>query len=510
MKDNTFKNKIILKNTTYLFIRFGIVVVANLLISRVVLNTLGIQDFGIFSLITGFVLFFTFFGAALTNSTQRFFSYELGKGNIILLKKIFGLSLLTFFIISILVTIILETIGVATIKNILIIPDARLNYALIAFHFSCLSIFVSINSYVFQAILIARENMRVYSYSGLLETAFRLLSAYILIFSPFDKLITYSLMYSLASILANIFMMLYCFIKYEECGFSFFWERKLFKKLFSFIGWNSLIGLTEILNQQGISVILNHFFGTAINASRGVSIQISNLISNFTHNIYMAYRPQLIKSYAEGNTIFFLNLITRSSKFNYYLIYVIGLPIILSMDWLLKTWLNVVPPYTKEISILIIIYFFIDSLRNPLWACAQAVGDIKKYSIYTSLVSIIALPIGYLILLFYKKADLLFWVLIIVRLLYMIVVLLIVQTKVKEFKISEYIKEVITPILAVTLTTLVVPILISNYFEGFMAVVVITLTTIFSCAFSVYFMGSNSQERKMIVSLVNKFKLSKS
>jgi hypothetical protein len=180
------------------------------------------------------------------------------------------------------------------------------------------------------------------------------------------------------------------------------------------------------------------------------------------------------------------------------------------MDWLLKTWLNVVPPYTKEISILIIIYFFIDSLRNPLWACAQAVGDIKKYSIYTSLVSIIALPIGYLILLFYKKADLLFWVLIIVRLLYMIVVLLIVQTKVKEFKISEYIKEVITPILAVTLTTLVVPILISNYFEGFMAVVVITLTTIFSCAFSVYFMGSNSQERKMIVSLVNKFKLSKS
>ena len=244
---------------------------------------------------------------------------------------------------SVVVVAVLEVFGLWFLNNVLLIPDERIYAANMVYQFSVLTVFITMNGYVFGAILIARESMKIYAYVGIIEALGRLVIALMLATTTQDTLIFYSFLFMVVTITVIIVQAVYCFNKFKECRLTLYWDTPLFKKMFIFIGWNAFIALTEAINQQGVNILLNIFFGPAINAARGISFQVGNALQNFSHNIYSATRPQIVKAYAVKNMDYFFSTINSSSKFTYYLLMMLAVPLILNIDYILSIWLTIIP-----------------------------------------------------------------------------------------------------------------------------------------------------------------------
>lgn len=504
-------SKSIAKNTIYLYVRMMFIMLITLYTSRIVLKELGIVDFGIYNLVAGFVVMFSFFGSSLSNAAQRFLNYEYGLGNIKKVEKIFNMGFFIFFIMSVVVVLLLETFGVWFLNNKLVIPIDRIEQANIVFHYSVASVFITVNSYIYRAILIARENMKIYTYTGIFEAIGRLIIAYLLIRTTSGKMVLYSILYACISITVCIVYMIYCHTNYKECKFSFSWEKNLFKKMLSFIGWNAFTSLTEAVNQQGISVILNMFFGPVVNAARGISFQINNALLSFSHNIYMAARPQLVKAYAMGDMIFFLKTINTSSKLTYYLLLIISMPLIVNMNFILDLWLDKVPSHTYVFSISIVIYTLIDSLKNPLWAAVQSVGDLKKYSMEGGIIFLLNFPISYVLLKFGFDAKWVYITYILVRIIYLFRITQIIDELIFDFDLRNYLQTVILPITKVTIIASVLPLCTTLALKDDSLMFFVKISVSFvSCLFVIYLIGLDLNERIFIQKFIkNKIKRAK-
>lgn len=504
MEEIKLSHSNIAKNTLFLYVRMAFVLLVTLYTSRIVLEELGVVDFGIYNLVAGFVIMFSFFGSSLSNAAQRFLNFHYGQGNDDEVNHVFNMGSLNFFFLSIIVVIVLETIGLWFLNNKLIIPSDRLPAANLIFQFSVLSVFVTMNNYIYRAVLIARENMKIYAYTGIFEAVSRLLIAFLLIKTGTDKLVFYSFLNLLVSIIVCFVYVLYCSKKYLECKIRFYWDSKLFKEMFSFIGWNAFTNLTEAVNQQGISVILNLFFGPVINAARGISFQINNALLSFSHNIYMAARPQLIKAYAVKNMTFFLKTINLSSKFTYYLLLILAIPLIIKINYILDIWLTVVPDQTAIFSVLIIIYTLIDSLKNPLWAAAQAVGDLKKYSLIGGLIFLLNFPLSYGLMNLGFEAYWVYICLIIVRIIYLVAMVFVIKSMINEFDIMVYFRSVITPIIFVSMLSPIVPFLINSVLveENLLSLMLVSFSSILSTVLVIYVFGLKNVEKLNLKELI--------
>ncbi|MBA3005466.1 MAG: hypothetical protein KJ900_04570 [Proteobacteria bacterium] len=497
-------NKSILKNTMLLYIRMGLVLLVTLYSSRIILQELGVVDFGIYNLVAGFVIMFFFFGSSLSNSAQRFLNYQYGLGDEVEANHVFNMACFNFFAMSVIVVVILETLGLWFINNKLVIPIERLPAANLVFHFSVLSVFFTINSYIYDAVIIARERMQVYAYVGILEAVGRLIIAYVLIISSHDKLVHYAFLYMVVTLLVGLVKMIYCSKNFTESKISFYWNSDLFKQMFSFIGWNAFTALTEAINQQGISVLLNIFMGPTINAARGISYQISNALLSFSQNIYTAARPQMVKAYAVRDMTFFFKTINLSSKFTYYLLMLLAIPLILNIDFILNTWLTVVPKYTSGFSILIIIYTLVDSLKNPLWAAVQSVGNLKGYSLLGGIVFLMNFPVAYIFLAIGFPPQSVYFGYIIVRLVYLYVILRVIKKLLPEFDLKNYMHIVIAPIIFVTMLAPIAPLTVSFFVEGVMALIVVSVVSTLSSILAIYFVGLSREEQVYICSFLEK------
>jgi O-antigen/teichoic acid export membrane protein len=387
----------IIKNTIILYIRMFISLVIGFISTRIVLNVLGVNDFGIFNLIAGVVGMLSFFSSAMAGTTQRFLSYSKGSGNNIELKKYFETSIIIHLSLGLLIILLLEIIGPGFIRNQLLIPESRLHTALLLFQFVIISAFFTIIAVPFDGSLSANEDFTFIAFSELFISISKLGSALLLFISGADKLLTYGILICGTTIIVSGWKQLYCINKYSECKLSFSNPDKgKFKEMLSFAGWNLFGSTASIARGQGIAVIMNLFFGVVVNAAYGVANQVSGQLQSFSSIISKTIYPQLTQAEGGGNRDRMFKLSILTSKMSYLLLSVISVPAMIEMGFLLKIWLRNVPENSVIFTNLSIGLLLISSLSNGLIAAVQSIGKIRLYQSVAGSLLILGLPVAYL------------------------------------------------------------------------------------------------------------------
>lgn len=502
MSTTSENNKRIAKNTLFLYIRMLLIMGVSLYTSRVVLRVLGVEDFGIYNVVGGVATSFVFFSSSLSNATQRFFNFELGRGNIDNVRNIFNISLLVYAVISLSVWIASEFAGMWLINNKLVIPENRIDSALWVFHIMMISLVVTLLGTVFDSVLIARENMRLYAYVGVFEAVGKLMIVYMLDHVNYDKLKLYSVLLLCVTVFVKLISVIVCMRKYPECRISFYWNVSLFAKLFKFIGWNGFGTAVWAVNEQGMSILLNIFFGPTVNAAKAVATQMNGAINNFGANFFVAVRPQIVKSYAHRDYSYFVDLIYNSSRYSFYLMWLLCLPVLLKIDYILTLWLGVAPQYTADFARWILIYSLINILTNPLWSAIQAIGILRRYVLVGSTVYLMAFPVSYVFLRYGYSPVIVFQVLAGIRLMYLFSVVKILGYYV-SFSMLQYISKVVVPILLVVGVSSIV-MLAFNYYssENFVSLLFISSVCLIVTLLTVYIVGITSKEKNKIKSKI--------
>lgn len=383
------------RNALWLFVRLGLTMGIMLYASRVILRELGEVDFGLFSLVWGLASSFIFFVNAFSSATQRYLAYALGRGDLQLMQRVFSLSLGINLVAGLLAMLLGEAIGLYLIYHHLDIPPDRLDATLWVFHISVLSLIVQLLSRVYDSVLIAREALGIYGWLGILESGAKLGIIYLLSTLPYDKLQVYSLLFVLAFVVSRFLPIILYTRRYPECRYRPTFDRELLSELIRLMGWNGVSTAVWSVCNQGSDLMLNIFFGPVVNAARGISAQISSAVSGFGANFFTAIQSQITQSYAVGDLRYFRQLVYSSSRYGFYLLWLISLPLILRMDYILGLWLGQVPPTTPALSTWVLIGLTIDVLHLPLWHGAQATGRIRTFILTGSAISLLALPISY-------------------------------------------------------------------------------------------------------------------
>lgn len=497
-------NKRIAKNTILLYFRMVFLMVVQLYTSRVVLNTLGVDDYGIYNVVGGVVAMFSFLNAAMTASTQRYITFELGKGNVKRLKEVFTTSVSIHLLISIIIVLLGETIGLWFLNEKLVIPGDRTTAAFVVYQASIFTTVVAIMSYPYNADIIAHEKMSVFAYLSILEAVLKLAVVYILVIFSFDKLELYAYLIAAVQLFICVGYIFYCRRYFIETQVFRFFDKILFKEMLSFAGWNLWGNLAAILMGQGLNILLNMFFGPAINAARAVSVQVQNAIYQFSTNFQMALNPQITKTYATGQLDEMHKLVFRSSKFTFFLLYIICLPVFVEAPAILELWLKTVPNYTVVFLRIMILIMLVDATANPLMVSASATGKVKKYQSVIGGILLLVLPCSYLALKLGGKPWAVFIVYFVITCAAYIARLVIVRPLIK-ISIKTFIKIVIIKCLIIVLISSFIPIFIRILFTPslFSSFVVVSLSIILA-SITCYKIGMDKHEQEVVFS---KFKL---
>lgn len=472
--------------------------------SRVVLDKLGIVDFGIQNVVGGLASMFSFFRSSMSNATQRFLSIALGKNDLNLANKIFSQHQTLYICVTILLVFVAEFVGIWLLKNILKIPSGRENAAFWVFQFSLLSLAATILTIVYDSVLIARENMKVFSYIGIIEGISKLVIAYVITIISFDHLITYSFLLMLVSVGVLIFYAIYCSLHFAESHYHCIWDKSSAKDTFSFISWNIVGTAIYAINDQGVNVLLNMFFGPVINAARGISFQVSQALTHFSNNFYTAVRPQIMKSYASGDISYLFKLLYSSSKFSVFLLWYLSLPVMLCIDPILAIWLKKVPDFTNFFTIWVLLYSLVNSLTNPIWSLALAIGKLKWYIIIGSGVSLLTFPISYIALEMGFSPVSVFIIAFLVRLIYVVVVIFIIKRYI-NFSFCIYLNKVIIPVTIVMILSSFPCIVLRKYIaDSFMGTIQVVLISSIFISIAIWIFGLEKGEKKYLLSFIKK------
>lgn len=374
--------------------------IVGLYATRIVLQALGEENYGIYNVVGGIVVMFSFLSRVLASASQRYFAFELGRDNKERLNHVFSITLILYIIVILLIVVAAEIFGLWFLETQSTIPDERMLAAKWILQFSIVSFSVTLFTTPYQADIIAHEQMNVYAYIGFLEAGLQLILALVLKFSSFSKdiLIIYGLFVLFNSLITHGSYIVYALRKYEESHFKRFWDVKLAKEIISFSGWNIFGAIAGVARSQGINMLINVYFSPAINAARGVAYQINNAINQFANNFYTAVRPQVTKNYAKGDLDATLSLVFSSSKMTYYLLLFVAVPIMVYAAPILELWLTVVPEHTLLFTELVIIVALVDSISHPLMTLAQATGKIALYQAVVGTLLMLNLPISYFFL----------------------------------------------------------------------------------------------------------------
>ena len=492
-------NKRIAKNTLILYFRMILTMLVSLYTSRVVLNVLGVDDFGTYNVVGGVVTMFGFLNGAMASATQRFLSFELGRNDLVQLRKTFNAAQIVHIGIALLVLVLAETIGLWFLNNYLNIPAGRMEAARWIYHFSVLSFMITIIQVPYNAVIIARERMNVYAYVSILEVILKLLVVFALTWISFDKLKLYGiLLFVVALIVASIYR-IYTLRHFDETRFELVKDKALYKTLISYTGWNLFGGVAAISKGQGISIILNIFFGTIVNAAQGVANQVFAAVSSFVTNFQMASNPQIIKSYAAEDKTYMTNLVIRTSKFSFYLLFILTLPVMLEIEYILRLWLKIVPDYTAPFTVLILINALIDTISVPLATALHATGKIKVYQAIVGVLLILILPISYIVFWLGFPPHSTFLVSIGVSVVAFVCRLLLTKKQIPEFSVNFFLNEIIIRNFPVVILSVIVPILILMTMQtGFLRLIIVAFVSIFSCSIFIYLIGLKKNEKLFV------------
>lgn len=497
-------NKRIAKNTLMLYFRMLIIMLVTLYTSRVVLSALGVVDYGIYNVVGGLVTMMGLLNGAMSVSTQRYLTYELGKGDMLRLKQVFSTCMTIFMILSLIVIILAETIGLWFLYNKMVIPEERMDAACYVYQFSILACILSLITNPFNATIIAHEKMDVYAYVSILEVALKLVIVYLLLVIPTDRLITYGILILASQFIVALCYIIYCWKKFSETHYHFYWDKPLFRELISYSGWNLYGSAAGLIKGQGLNILLNMFFNPAVNAARGIAYQINSAITQFFTNFYTAVRPQITKYYATGEINEMTKLVFRSSKFSFYLIMLISMPIILEAPYIVNLWLGQLPEYVVPFTRLIIAISAIDSMASPLMTTAHATGKIKLYQSSVGTVIILNLPISYLLLKLGGSPMTVFYVSLCISVACLFLRLWIVRRLV-NFPVKQYIIEVFGKCVAICVLSLIIPLAVHIILpQSFVSIVVVCSLSIIASIVTIYYVGLEGHEKELIHNFAQK------
>lgn len=491
-------NKRIAKNTFLLYFRMLFLMIVNLYTSRVVLNTLGVEDFGIYSVVGGVVAMFTLISGALSTAISRFITYELGRENQENLNKIFSSAVTTQLALAILIIIIAEVIGVWFLNMKMTIPSTRVNAANWVFQISLITFIIKLLSVPYNASIIAHEKMSAFAYIGILEAIGQLIVACLITYSPIDKLIFYSVLMCTLALIVRCTYAYYCKRHFTECTYRLIWNKQLLKQMFSFAGWNFIGTASAVLRDQGGNILINLFNGPIVNAARGISIQVNTAIQAFISNFMLALNPQIIKSYAGNDHQYMLMLIFQGARLSYYMLLFLSLPILLNTQYILAFWLKNVPEHSVLFVRLILILAMSDSISNPLITTIQATGKIRNYQLLVGGLQLLNFPISYFLLLKGYFPEIVVVVAIVLSQVCLLARLYMLK-KIIKFPVKKFLTEVYLNVLFISLLSSFIPMLVfMNSSTGFQNFIVSSLLCMLSCAFVIYNIGCKQTEKAFV------------
>ena len=495
--------KKIAKNTMMLYIRMLLIMAVTLYTSRVILKVLGIDDYGIYNLIAGFVTFLVFISNSLVSAMQRYFNVALGQNNPNRYKEVFSMSLNILFLFSVLIVVLGETIGLWFVHNYLNIPEERFSAAMWVYQISLLTFVANTLRTPFHASIIAHERMSFYAYISIIEVILRLAMVFMLVWIPFDHLIMYALLYFSVIIGVNLIYIAYCVRKFDVCHYIFKKDRKLFVELIGFSGWSLLGQSAVVVKNQGEAIFINRFFSVAANAALGIAGQVTNAIEMFVSNFQTAFTPQLTQTYAAGSIEEHHKLLFRSAKFSYYLLLVMLLPVCLNIDTILALWLEEVPEYTSYFVTFILISYLFNALSTPFYTSILASGKIKCYQIALCAIFAFGLFFIYLILRIGMPPYSVSIVAIFIQVA-LLAIRIIFCKKYVGISVSRFISDVIIPTALCTITSIIIPFVLSLVAKGTIASLITIVIDAFVVLGFVFFVGITKTERAFILNMINK------
>jgi O-antigen/teichoic acid export membrane protein len=469
----------------------------SLFTSRIVLQNLGVDNYGIYTVIGGFVTLFAFFNGPLNAAASRFFAFEIGKGRSENLKTVFRSALFTHLFYGVVAVALLEIAGLYLLKNKLVIPPERMSSAIWVFHFSVIGVFVTIVQTPLTALIIATERMKVYAYLGIVDVVVKLGVAAAIVFTKGDKLVLYAFLLKMSTIGIFLAYHFYCSRNIKD-GYSFrpLVNWKLQKEMLGFMGWTLIGSAAGIMNVQGVNILFNIFFGVIVNAAFGVANIVNGALTKFVQNFTVAINPQIIKSYASGDFTKMNNLIARGTKFSFFLFYFIVLPILFQTEHLLNIWLVEVPPYVVIFTKLLVIESLIRCFMHTIYTTVNATGDIMLFQIVFSGVLLLNLPVSYLFLKAGSSPIIVFYVLILLELIRIVLMFLIVKVKVPQFLLRDFISTVMIKSVFVAVFSFMPPFIAGKYItEAWTSFFVVSALCIVSSSLGIVLFGMNNHER---------------
>ena len=506
MANDTGANTRIAKNTVFLTLRMLLVLVISLYSSRVVLQVLGVEDFGIYNVVGGFVSMFGFLNSSMTNSIQRYYNFSIGKEGEAALPNVYFAAFVIQTILAIIVLILVETFGLWYLYNKMVIPDGRMTAAFWLFQFSVISMLFVILEVPYASAVMAYEKMNFFAIISVLDAMLKLVVVLILPMFEGDSLIWYGVLILGITIINFLLYFIYSKRKFKYLQLKRVKDGALFKGMLSFSGWNLFGTFALMMKEQGLNMVLNLFFGPVVNAARGVAYQVINAIRGFTSNIYTAARPQFTQSYAQGDSHRTIQLMFSTSKLCFILLLMLSLPVMFEADYVLKIWLgDNVPDYTQIFVVLVIISSLITVFNPAMSFVVHATGKMKTYQVAGALIDLLILPVAYLFLKMGFQPESVFIVSIVFNIIQQIVSLIIVN-KLVPFSIKEYIVRVWVPLSIVVLIA-VIPLLGIHSFmsQGFLRLCIVVVVSSLVIMGLSYCAAFNNSERQIFKGFVKRF-----
>lgn len=504
MADQTINNKRIFKNTLFLYIRMVYVLIISLYTTRAVLSLLGVVDYGIYNVVGGFVGMLSFLNNSLSNGIQRFYNYKLGQGNLEEVRIVYDSALLIQALLAIIVFVILETVGLWYINNVMVVPPERLDAANWLFHFSVLSLVFVIMQIPFSAAIMAHERMNYFALVSITDATIKLGCVLLLKKLSGDHLFQYGVVTLSISALTFLLYFVYSKRRFPEIRMNSKRDIGNIKEVLSFTGWNVFGTFALMLKTQGLTVLLNAFFGPIVNAARGVASQVNGALQGFSANIVSAVRPQLVQSYAMSNYGRVKNLMFSLSKVTFILLFMLSVPIIIEINTVLDLWLghDNVPEQTALFTALVLINMIISSMNTPLSQVVHATGKMKKYQIGTSIVITSILPVSLLALYLGAPAASVFLISIVISCVNQIVCLLLLK-QIFDFKIRDYVGEVVLPCLVLSVVGPILPLVLFFVMPAnLIRLMAVIISSVFVVSILSYFVILDTKEKELIKSFI--------
>lgn len=484
-----------------LYFRMIVMMVIGLFTSRIVLNALGVTDYGIYNVVGGFVSMFSLVSASLTSSISRSLTFELGRGDMERLKKTFSMSVIILLGFSLLIVILLESIGLWYLNNKMVIPPERMYAAHWCFQLSIVTFILGLVNMPYTSSIISHERMDIYAYFTILDAVFKLVICYAIMNSPIDRLIMYAILLCLINVVNQCIYVIFCKRHFEECTFHCVYDKTMFKSLFGFAGWNFIGCSAAVLRTQGATLLLNWAGGPAVNAANGVANNICHIVQRFVDSFTQAFNPQITKRYAAEEYESLMKLLLFGSRYSYYLLFVLALPIMFNAHFILYVWLGMVPEHTVSFTRWIIVFMLAEAVSRPIITAKNATGEIRNYQIAVGGILLLMLPLSYIGLKFGLPVEIVPICNAATACIAIVARMCMLNGVFPTWSSLVFIRKVLLNVLSVSIASSVLPCLSFMYFdEGWVNLIVTSLLCLVCTLLSIYYIGCGKQEREMLLS----------